>query len=126
VSPRRAPLKLWADEENPDFHALIATAGQASDALIAGPEAMRASADQLRAGASAGERRLESHPCPDPDLARRLAALVERYGFIARSFEAPAQKYGEGYIPALAHQLRMLIADFTVFQADLGHAIEGH
>jgi hypothetical protein len=126
VSPRRAALKLWADDENPDFQALIATAGHASDALLAGPEAIRASADQLRAVTAAGRRRLEAHPCPDPDLAERLERLVERLGFIARSFEAPVHEYGDGYLPALAHQLRTLIADFTVFMADLGHAIEGH
>jgi hypothetical protein len=58
-------------------------------------------------------------------LAERLHGLIERFGFIARSFDAPAQEYGEGYVPALAHQSRVLIADFTVFIADLGHAIEG-
>lgn len=29
------------------------------------------------------------------------------------------------YVPSLAHQKRVLIADLTVFLADLGHAIEG-
>lgn len=126
MSPRRAALKLWADDENPDFHVLVATAGLASDALLAGSEAIQASADQLRAAATVGRQRLESHPCPDPDLGERLRALIERYGFIAYSFAAPVQEYGDGYIPALAHQLRTLITDFTVFMADLGHAIEGH
>jgi hypothetical protein len=126
VSPRHAALKRWADDENPDFQALIATAGQASDAICTGPEAMHASADQLRAVASAGKRRLESHPCPDPELGHRLGGLLERFDFIARSLEAPAEEYGDGYAPARAHQLRTLLADFTVFVADLGHAIEGH
>lgn len=126
MSPRHAALKLWADDENPDFHALIATAGQSSDALRAGPEAMRASADQLRAVASAGQRRLGTHPCPDPELGRRLGGLLERFVFIARSLEAPVAEYGDGYASAVAHQLRTLLADFTVFIADLGHAIEGH
>jgi hypothetical protein len=126
VSPRHAALKLWADDENPEFRALIATAGHGADALRAGPEAMQASADQLRAAATAGQRRLESHPCPDPELGRRLDGLLERFVFMARSLESPTDLYGDGYIPALAHQLRTLLADFTVFIADLGHAIEGH
>ena len=126
MSPRRAALKLWAEDENPDFQALIATAGQASDAIRTGADAMHASADQLRAVASAGQRRLESHPCPDPELGRRLGGLLERFVFIARSLEAPIEEYGGGYAPALSHQLRTLLADFTVFIADLGHAIEGH
>jgi hypothetical protein len=126
VSPRRAALKLWADDENPDFHVLIATAGLAADALLTGSEAIRASGDQLGAAAAVGRQRLESHPCPDPDLEVRLRALIERYGFVARSFAAPTHEYGDGYIPALGHQLRTLITDFTVFMADLGHAIEGH
>jgi hypothetical protein len=126
VSPRHAALKLWADDENPDFRALIATAGHAADALRAGAEAMQASADQLRAAATAGQRRLESRPCPDPELGRRLGGLLERFVFIARSLESTTEEYGDGYIPALAHQLRTLLADFTVFIADLGHAIEGH
>jgi len=126
VSPRRAALKLWADDENPNFLALIATAGHAWDALHGGPEAMRANADQLRAATTAGRRRLEDQPCPDRELGYRLDGLLERFGFIARSLEAPAEEYGDGYIPALAHQFQTLLADFTVFIADLGHAIEGH
>ena len=81
---------------------------------------------QLRAAATGGQRRLESHPCPDPELGRRLGGLLERFVFIARSLESTTEEYGDGYIPALAHQLRTLLADFTVFIADLGHAIEGH
>jgi hypothetical protein len=87
---------------------------------------MRASADQLRAIVTAGQHRCESHPCPDLELGERLAGLLERYGFIARSLEASAVEYGDGYIPAVATQLRVLNAEFTVFVSDLGHAIEGH
>ena len=125
MSPRDAQLQRWAGDENPEFVILMDTAGRAADALLVGAEAIRASGDQLRAVASAAEERLASRPCPDPDLADRLDRLVERYGFMARSFEAPADEYGTGYLPALGHQLRALIADFAVFLSDLGHAIEG-
>jgi hypothetical protein len=125
VSPRDTELQRWAGNENPEFIVLVDTAIVASESLLVGPDAIRASADQLRAVGSDQQQRSESHPCPDPELADRLHGLIERYGFIARSFEAPIEEYGEGYVPALAHQLRVLIADLTVFRADLGHAIEG-
>jgi hypothetical protein len=126
VSPRDSELQRWAGDETPEFVVLLDTAGTAAEALPVGAAAIRASADQLRAVAAAGKERLTSHPCPDPELGERLARLIERYGFMARSFEAPAEEYGETYLPALGHQLRSLIADLTVFVSDLGHAIEGH
>jgi len=126
MSPRDSELQRWAGDETPEFVVLLDTAASASEALLIGPEAIRASGDQLRAVATAGQDRLGSHPCPDPDLGDRLARLIERYGFMARSFEAPTDEYGDGYLPALGHQLRTLIADLTVFVSDLGHAIEGH
>lgn len=86
---------------------------------------MGAAADQLREVVRTGQQRAETHPCPDPALGVRLAGLLERYGFIARSLEAPAGDYGDGYLPAVAHQLRRLNAEFTVFVDDLGHAVEG-
>jgi hypothetical protein len=116
---------LWAGDENPEFIVLVDTAIVASESLLIGPDAIKASADQLRAVGSAQLHRLQTHPCPDAELAERLHGLIERYGFIGRSFEAPAEEYGQGYLPAVAHQLRVLIADLTVFLADLGHAIEG-
>jgi hypothetical protein len=125
MSPRDGELQRWAGDENPEFVILLDTAGAASEALLIGPEAIRASADQLRAVAEAGRERLASHPCPDPELEERLTRLIERFGFMARSFEAPADQYGSGYLPALGHQLRTLVADLTVFISDLGHAIEG-
>ena len=125
MSPRDSELQRWAGDENPEFVVLLDTASAASEALLVGPEAIRASADQLRAVAEAGTERLVSHPCPDPDLADRLARLIERYGFMARSFAAPTDEYGAGYLPALGHQLRTLVSDLTVFVSDLGHAIEG-
>jgi len=126
VSPRDYALERWANQATSEFRALLATAGIADDALQLGSEAMRASADQLRAIVTAGQHRCESHPCPDLELGERLAGLLERYGFIARSLEASAVEYGDGYIPAVATQLRVLNAEFTVFVSDLGHAIEGH
>jgi hypothetical protein len=125
MSPRNGELQQWAGDENPEFVILLDVAGAASEALLIGPEAIRASADQLRAVAEAGRERLASHPCPDPELGERLTRLIERFGFMARSFEAPADRYGSGYLPALGHQLRALVADLTVFVSDLGHAIEG-
>ena len=125
MSPRDSELQLWAGDENPEFIVLVDTAIVASESLLIGPDAIRASADQLRSVGSAKLRRLQAHPCPEAELAERLQGLIERYGFIGRSFEAPAEKYGEDYLPAVAHQLRVLIADLAVFLADLGHAIEG-
>ena len=125
MSPRDGGLQQWAGDENPEFVILLDVAGAASEALLIGPEAIRASADQLRAVAEAGRDRLASHPCPDPELGERLTRLIERFSFMARSFEAPAGRYGSGYLPALSHQLRTLVADLTVFVSDLGHAIEG-
>ena len=116
---------MWAGDENPEFIVPVDTAIAASESLLIGPDAIRASADQLRSVGSAKLRRLQAHPCPEAELAERLQGLIERYGFIGRSFEAPAEKYGEDYLPAVAHQLRVLIADLVVFLADLGHAIEG-
>lgn len=104
----------------------MATADLAADALLIGSEAMQASADQLRAVGSERQQWLESHPCPDQNLGDRLDGLMERYSFMVRSFEASAGEYGDGYIPAVSHQLRMLISDLSIFIADLGHAIEGH
>ena len=109
----------------PEFIVLVDTAIVVSESLLVGPDAIRASADQLGAVGSAQLRRLQTHPCPDAELAERLQGLIERHGFIGRSFEAPAEEYGKGYLPAVAHQLRVLIADLAVFLADLGHAIEG-
>ena len=57
-------------------------------------------------------------------LSKGMASLVVRSKHRQKS-EAPAEKYGEDYLPAVAHQLRVLIADLVVFLADLGHAIEG-
>lgn len=126
MSPRDSELQRWAGDENPEFMVLVDTAIAASESLLVGPDAIKASADQLRAVGSAALGRLETHPCPDVQLGQRLQGLVERYGFVGRSFAAPAEEYGDGYIPAVAHQLRVLIADLSVFLADLGHAIEGH
>ncbi len=126
MSPRDYVLERWANRETAGFRALLATADIADDALHLGSEAIRASADQLRAVVVAGQRRGESHPCPDPELGERLAGLLQRYGFIARSLEAPPEEYGDGYIPVVANQLRKLNVQFAVFIADLGHAIERH
>jgi hypothetical protein len=125
MSPRGGELQRWAADERPEFVILLDTAGAASEALLIGPEAIRASGDQLRAVAEAARQRLVSHPCPDPELGERLAGLVERFGFMARSFEGPADRYGSGYLPAVGHQLQTLVADLTVFLSDLGHAVEG-
>ncbi len=103
---------------------LLDTAMVASDSLLIGRDAIKASADQLQAVGMAGLRRLEAHPCPDEALAERLHLLIERYGTIGRSLEAPADEEW-GYVPAVAAQLQALIADLAVLLADLGHAIEG-
>jgi hypothetical protein len=108
------------------FRALLATVGIATDALRSGPEAVRASADQLPAIVTTCQRRCESHPCPDLELGERLVGLLEQYGSIARSLEAPTEEYGNGHTPPVANQLQMLNAKLTIFVADLGHAIEGH
>jgi hypothetical protein len=125
MNPRRGELQQWAGEERPALAVLLDAAGTASEALLVGPEAVRASGDQLRALAEAGRDRLASHPCPDPDLGDRLVRIIERFGFMARSFDAPADRYGSGYLPALGHQLRALTADLTAFVSDLDHATEG-
>jgi hypothetical protein len=86
---------------------------------------MRASADQLRAVVDAGQQRAARYPCPDTALGLRLAALLERYGFIARSLEAPVDDYGDGYIPAVANQLQRLGTEFALFVEDVGRAVDG-
>ncbi len=103
---------------------LLDTAMVASDSLLIGPDAIKASADQLQAVGLAGLGRLDAHPCPDEDLADRLAVLIDRYGAIGRSLQVPADEEW-GYVPAVAAQLQALIADLAIFLADLGHAIEG-
>lgn len=110
VSPRGGELRQWADDQHQGFIALLTTADLAADALLIGSEAIQASADQLRAVGSEQQQWLESHPCPHQDLGDRLDALIERLSFMARSFEAPAGEYGDGYIPAVSHQLRILSA----------------
>jgi hypothetical protein len=75
---------LWAGDENPEFIVLVDTAIVASESLLIGPDAIRASADQLHAVGSAQLRRLQTHPCPDAELAEHLQGLIERYGFIGR------------------------------------------
>jgi hypothetical protein len=125
VNPRDLSLERWANDEAFQFRSLLLTSEVAAEALRRGTEAIRASADQLRAVVRAGQQRAETHPCPDPDLGVRWAGLLERYGFIVRSLEAPAGDYGDGYLPAVAHQLKTLSTDFTVFVDDLGRAVEG-
>ena len=124
MSPRDSELQRWAGDENPEFTVLLDTAMVASDSLLNGPDAIKASADQLQAVGLAGLKRLDAHPCPDEDLADRLAVLIERYGTIGRSLQAPVDEEW-GYVPAVATHLQALIADVAVFLADLGHAIEG-
>jgi hypothetical protein len=125
MSPPNGELQRWVGEERPGLEVLLDTASAAAEALLIGPEAIRASGDQLRAVAEAARERLASHPCPDPELRERLARLIERFGFMARSFEAPTDRYGSGYLPAVGHQLQTLVADLTVFVSDLGHATGG-
>jgi hypothetical protein len=125
VNPRDLSLERWADGQAAAFRSLLLTTDVAAEALRRGPDAMRASADQLRAVVDAGQRRAATHPCPNPALGRRLSGLLERYGFMARSLEARVEDYGDGYIPAVANQLQRLEADFVRFVEDLGRAVEG-
>ena len=125
VNPRDHPLERWADGEAAAFRSVLLTADVAAEALRRGPEAMRASADQLRAVVDAGQQRAARYPCPDTALGLRLAALLERYGFIARSLEAPVDDYGDGYIPAVANQLQRLGTEFALFVEDVGRAVDG-
>lgn len=124
MSPRCDGLRKWADDQNPDFIALIAAASHAAEALRLGDEAKSASADQLVAATAAERSRLESDPCPDPDMADRLNGLVERYGLLAQALEAAPNKPDYADAAALGHQLWVLIADFSVFLSDLQQAIE--
>jgi hypothetical protein len=125
VNPRDYSLERWANDASAEFSSLLLTTDVAFESLRGGTAAMRASADQIRAIVDSGQRKTAAHPCPDPALAVRLAGLFERYGFMARSLEASADDYGDGYIPAVAHQLQRLGADLTSFVDDLGRAIEG-
>ena len=100
-SPAVLGFQGWSRSENRaglSFIVLVDTAIVVSESLLVGPDAIRASADQLGAVGSAQLRRLQTHPCPDAQLAERLQGLIERHGFIGRSFEAPAEAYGEGYL----------------------------
>jgi hypothetical protein len=125
VNPRDHSLERWVEGEAATFRSLLLTADVAAEALRRGPEAMRASADQLRAVVDAGQQRGGTHPCPDPAFGVRLAGLLERYGFMARSLEAPVDDYGDGYIPAVANQLQRLGTEFALFVKDLGRAVGG-
>jgi hypothetical protein len=118
-------LVTFVKSYRPEFTVLVDTAIAVSESLPICPDAIRASANQLGAVGSGQLRRSQTHPCPDAELAERLQGLIERHGFIGRSFEAPAEEYGEGHLPTVTHQLRVLIADLAVFLADRGHAIEG-
>ena len=68
---------------------------------------------------------LELSHVPNSALGLRLEGLLERYGFMARSLEAPVDDYGDGYIPAVANQLQRLGTEFALFVEDLGRAVEG-
>lgn len=126
MSPRGGALRRWADNHTEEFRVLLATVGIADDSLRNGAEAMRSSADQLRAVGTAGQLRAQSHPCPDTELQDRFNRLLERCIFAAGSLEEPSEDYGEQYIPVLDEQLGMLIGDIMMFLADLGHAIQGY
>jgi len=125
VSPRDSELQLWAEMRT--LSSLFLLTPPSSPQNLSSLVPLRSGQvpinfTQLAQPNSDGCR---PNPCPDAELAERLQSLIERYSFIGRSFEAPAEKYGEGYLPAVAHQLRVLIADLAVFLADLGRAIEG-
>jgi hypothetical protein len=63
--------------------------------------------------------------CPMANWLSTFKVSSKGIDFVGRSFDAPAEECGEGHLPAVAHQLRFLIAHLTVFLADFGHAIVG-
>jgi hypothetical protein len=112
-------LARWIEEVTPGLLNLMTAAANATEDLSIGVPAMRASADQIRATVAEGQRCLTANRGPDDVLSARLDSLHERFGFLARSFEADPEEFGEGYVPALAHQLRVAVADLTAYIAEL-------